>query len=150
MPALWLGLVLAGPVVLVDNVSAEKEVPKTLGATLDPLMCNHFEKAFKNAKVQVKCRADIERDLAYQSIHTHKSDVSRIRVSDLTQHGNGKRKRSNGECRQSHEHHKCQMRHMAHKCHKGNMRRTHIHTHTPREPQEPPRATRAIRATQAT
>ena len=47
MPALLLGLVLAGPVVLVDNVSSEKEVPKSLGATLDPLMCNHFEKAFK-------------------------------------------------------------------------------------------------------
>ena len=70
MPVLWLGLVLAGPVVLVDNVSSEKEVPKTLGATLDPLMCNHFEKAFKNAKVQVKCRADIEAILKLRAMQS--------------------------------------------------------------------------------
>ena len=70
MPVLWLGLMLAGPVVLVDNVSSEKEVPKTLGATLDPLMCNHFEKAFKNAKVQIKCRADIEAILKLRAMQS--------------------------------------------------------------------------------
>ena len=70
MPVLWLGLVLAGPVVLVDNVSSEKEVPKTMGATLDPLMCNQFEKSFKSAKLEVKCRADIEAILKLRAMQS--------------------------------------------------------------------------------
>ena len=70
MPALWLSLVVAGNVVLIDNVSSENAVPKTLGATLDPLLCNHFEKALKSAKVRVKCRADIEAILKLRAMQS--------------------------------------------------------------------------------
>jgi len=70
MPVLWLGLMVAAPVVLVDNVSAEKDVPQSIGATLDPLMCNHFEKAFRDAKVQVKCRSDIEAILKLRAMQS--------------------------------------------------------------------------------
>lgn len=70
MPVLWLSMILASPVVLVDSVSPEGGVPKAVGATLDPLMCNQLEKALKASNVEVKCRADIEAILKLRAMQS--------------------------------------------------------------------------------
>ncbi len=68
--AALLSLVLAGPVVLIDNTSSEAGVPKGMAPGIDPLLCVQFEKAFKAAKVEVKCRSDVEAILRLRAMQS--------------------------------------------------------------------------------
>lgn len=68
--AALFSVLLAGPVILLDNISAEAKVPATLAATLDPLLCSTFEKSLKKAKFEVKCRTDIEAILKLRAMQS--------------------------------------------------------------------------------
>ena len=68
--AALFSVLLAGPVVLLDNISAEAKVPATLAATLDPLLCSAFEKSLKKKDLEVKCRADIEAILKLRAMQS--------------------------------------------------------------------------------
>jgi hypothetical protein len=61
-------LLSAAPVILIDSVTNDNKAPPEIAAALEPMLCSVFEKAFKETKVDVKCRADVQAILRLRAL----------------------------------------------------------------------------------